>query len=237
MVKYLDAHPSTYWLTEMYGTWDLLFSFCAKDPHDFQLQQDKVFAKFSKLILDSDVCSLTEIVRSPKNYLVPGSKRTNRLEQSADKYEMDELESSLLGYLARDARMSIVELAERTNSTPTVVKYRVQKLEAAGVIVGYNMQFDYSIAKMILFKVLISRGDITPSAEKELREFCIKNPQIVVYVRQIGRHTSEFEAEVPDYDTFHGIMDDFKEQFGATVRSVEHLVIRRDYFHRIPAGL
>ena len=43
----------------------------------------------------------------------------------------------------------------------------------------------------------------------------------------------EIEAEVSHYDEFHILIDKFRATFDSKIKSVEHLLLRKDYFHRI----
>ena len=55
---------------------------------------------------------------------------------------LDKTDRRILEELARDARMSIVELARRVGLSKTPVQSRLQRLEKAGVIRGYRAMVD-----------------------------------------------------------------------------------------------
>lgn len=56
--------------------------------------------------------------------------------------EIDATDKRLLKLLQNDARMSITELAERTNLSATPCTRRLKRLEDAGIITGYHTQTD-----------------------------------------------------------------------------------------------
>ena len=53
---------------------------------------------------------------------------------------LDERDLRILSILAREGRISKAELARRVNLTPTPCWARLQRLEAAGLIVGYRAE-------------------------------------------------------------------------------------------------
>jgi Lrp/AsnC family leucine-responsive transcriptional regulator len=55
---------------------------------------------------------------------------------------LDALDLRILGEMRSDARMSWRELGDRVHLAPTSVAERVRRLEASGVIVGYEARID-----------------------------------------------------------------------------------------------
>lgn len=56
--------------------------------------------------------------------------------------EMDPIDEKILRELARNARVSNVQLAERVNLSPSACLRRVAELEKSGVIRGYGVRTD-----------------------------------------------------------------------------------------------
>lgn len=60
-----------------------------------------------------------------------------------DEYrELDQIDRRILAALARDGRMSIAELSRRVGLSKTPCQARVKRLEATGVILGYQALVD-----------------------------------------------------------------------------------------------
>lgn len=56
--------------------------------------------------------------------------------------ELDNIDRAIIRHLGRDARLSNVALADLVGLTPAPCLRRVQRLESAGVILGYQAQID-----------------------------------------------------------------------------------------------
>jgi DNA-binding Lrp family transcriptional regulator len=81
----------------------------------------------------------------------------------------DDIDEAILYALQEDARnMSSGDIAERTGTSGSTVRKRIQRLESEGVIKGYSAEVDYQKSgyplRMLLFCTasIPERGDIIP---------------------------------------------------------------------------
>lgn len=56
---------------------------------------------------------------------------------------VDETDRQILELLRQDARRTVSDIAQRVNLSPAPVKRRIDRLEQAGVIVGYTVVLDH----------------------------------------------------------------------------------------------
>ncbi len=59
--------------------------------------------------------------------------------------ELDGVDKTILNHLSEDARRSVVRIAKEIGISATAIHKRIRKLEAAGVITGSYITFDYSM--------------------------------------------------------------------------------------------
>ncbi len=83
--------------------------------------------------------------------------------------ERDDVDRAILYALQEDARnMSSGDIAERTGTSDSTVRKRIQRLEEDGVIKGYSAEIDYQRSgyplRMLLFctAAIPERGDLIP---------------------------------------------------------------------------
>jgi len=81
--------------------------------------------------------------------------------------EVDDVDKEILRALQEDARnLSSDEISERTGTSPSTVRKRIQRLESEGVIKGYSADIDYEKSgyplRMLLFCTapISERGDL-----------------------------------------------------------------------------
>ncbi|WP_435174734.1 Lrp/AsnC family transcriptional regulator [Halorussus sp. AFM4] len=83
--------------------------------------------------------------------------------------EIDDVDKAILHALQEDARnMSSGDIAERTGTSDSTVRKRIQRLESSGVIKGYSANVDYQKSgyplRMLLYCTasIPERGDLIP---------------------------------------------------------------------------
>lgn len=246
-VSYLDQHPRTSWLAECYGKWDVVWSVLAYTPKEVYDLQDKLFSEFRDIIFSFNVCTLVNYWWFPKKYLLGSAGGevhgwqfelpeftfgTTPLE-----HPLDEIEYGIIQLLCEDAQMSFTEMARRLRSTPAIVKYRTEKLEELGIVAGYRVDVNRSTLGMTVFKVQFHPWEYDAVKEAEFHNFCRHHPQIAEYAQQLGDCKLEFEVEAKDYAEFSAVMDEIRERFSGYVRTMEYMMVRRDYFHRAPCNV
>ena len=81
--------------------------------------------------------------------------------------EIDEVDQEILYALQEDARnISSGEIADRTDTSGSTVRKRIQRLESEGIIKGYSADIDYQMSgyplRMLLFCTapIPERGDL-----------------------------------------------------------------------------
>ncbi|WP_144900955.1 Lrp/AsnC family transcriptional regulator [Halobellus captivus] len=83
--------------------------------------------------------------------------------------DIDDVDKAILHALQEDARnMSSGDIAERTGTSDSTVRKRIQRLESDGMIKGYSADVDYQASgyplRMLLFCTasIPERGDLIP---------------------------------------------------------------------------
>jgi DNA-binding Lrp family transcriptional regulator len=83
--------------------------------------------------------------------------------------EIDEVDRAILHALQEDARnMSSGDIAQRTGTSDSTVRKRIQRLESEGIIKGYSADIDYQGSgyplRMLLFctATITERGQLIP---------------------------------------------------------------------------
>jgi DNA-binding Lrp family transcriptional regulator len=87
--------------------------------------------------------------------------------------EIDDVDRSILYALQEDARnMSSGDIAERTGTSDSTVRKRIQRLESEGIIKGYSASVDYQKSgyplRMLIYCTasIPERGDMIPEILK-----------------------------------------------------------------------
>lgn len=234
LVKFLQQHPRIYWIAESYGNWDILFSAFAQNSLEFQQIQNDIFSQFTDIIIRFNVYTLVEVWFYHKKYLVDKGTDFFFFGGKPEKISLDAIDRKLLTILSQEGRGSIVVIAGKVRSTPIMIRHRLKKLEQSGLIVGYRAEIDLGSIGMMLFKVQLHLRSFDQALERQFHEFCRQHQQVTYYIKQIGDCILELEVEMENILQFHAFLDEISEKFATFIRSVDSLVIIKQYFKWIP---
>jgi Lrp/AsnC family transcriptional regulator len=120
---------------------------------------------------------------------------------------MDDIDRRLLEILQQDATLSIAQMAERVGLSPTPCWKRIQKLEAAGVIVRRVALVDPErVGVGLSVLVSIEAGEHTPDWLERFSDGIAALPQVMEAYRMAGDVDYMLRVAVADmaeYDAFY----------------------------------
>jgi DNA-binding Lrp family transcriptional regulator len=234
LISFLEQHPRLYWLAELHGRFDLLFSLCVRDPAEGREFQDMFEDRFGGIVIEQQVCFLASVQRFSKKYLGFGKPQEYSFSGAKRQGVVKPEDARLLNILAADARCSTADLARRCGISQATLKQRIEQLEELQVILGYRFQFDYEKVGIMLFKLLVHCSDQRSSFADQLQNFCREHPNVTCYIRQMGMFPTEIEVEVDGYPMMNAFIEEFRRRFDSGVSTAEVILIKRDRFHRFP---
>jgi Lrp/AsnC family leucine-responsive transcriptional regulator len=130
---------------------------------------------------------------------------------------LDAVNRRLLSELQADPRMSMSELARRVGMSAPAVTERVQRLEAAGVIVGYRMDVDPAALGMPVTALVRIRPG--PGQLPKVVLAAQETAQVVECHRITGEDCFLIKVHAPSVGELEEILDRFL-LFGQTTTSI-----------------
>ena len=224
----LKKHPRVFWIAESDGTWNVMFSIVAKDPIEFSQFQNELLNPYGTLIHAHEVYPLIKASFFSRGYLNSKNRVQWDIGGNIVRSALDDVDISLIAVLNENARLSVVELAQRLNLTIDIIHYRMKKLELQKVILGYRAELNLPRIGTTLFKAQIYFDGFNPKLEKDFYSYCEKDPNIVYIVQQIGKCQYEIEIEAPDYYQYFSITDEIQRVFAGNIRTIDTSLVRSE---------
>lgn len=131
---------------------------------------------------------------------------------------MDKTDIRILELLQQNARMSVVELAEKVNLTPTPCARRIQNLEKEGFIQGYVGLLDQSRLGLSVNAFVELR--LVREKEDEIADFesaVARLPEVMECYALSGGHDYLLRVVAPDLASYHRFL---REKL-LTIRAVD----------------
>jgi len=149
---------------------------------------------------------------------MPGySRKTKSVSFMAASPILDEVNLRLLAALQANPRMPMTELARRVQMSAPSVTERVQRLEEAGIIVGYRLELSPKALGLPLAAYVRIRP--SPGQLPRLAELAQETPAVVECHRITGEDCFLLKLHVAEVDQLEKVLDMF-QLFGTTTTSI-----------------
>jgi DNA-binding Lrp family transcriptional regulator len=226
LFDYLKSSGIVYWMGECSGRWDLIFGVFLKDDYEFFHMKNDLLSKFQKIIVEEYGDSLLDVKQYSKMYftneIVPPTMFAGAIVQN----ELDTIDYAILGKVVNNARIPINSLAKEVNSTPTIVRGKLKKLEQKGIIIQYRIGIDLNRLGLELYKIIIKLDKYTIEDERRLLEYMSKIPNIHYFIRNLWQ--IEPEIVVNNYQEYYDIVENLKKEFPFVIRTVDSVLMITD---------
>jgi Lrp/AsnC family leucine-responsive transcriptional regulator len=138
---------------------------------------------------------------------------------SYDTQLLDSVSLRILAELEANARLTLADLGRRIGMSPPAVAERVQRLERAGVIVGYRAEIDpralgYGVAAVV-------RVRPAPGQLRRIPEVAAETSEVVECYRITGEDCFLMKLHLRQMDDLEDILDRFTP-YGLTTTSIIH---------------
>jgi len=206
-----------------------------KNIYEFYQFWEKILDRYGDFFAKSVVSIYTQAVCYKKSYLVPDnydkSARKMYVATSGEKaIEIDEIDFKILNEIALNARMPLIELAEKLGCSSQTISYRIQNLIKNGVIQAFRVRINLS-----QFDLQFYRVDIY------LRSHHQKN-SIIKYLEDksyfeglnhaIGWADIEPEFIVKNVNELNQILTEIDLKFPNTIKKQNYWIIEKYYKER-----
>lgn len=138
---------------------------------------------------------------------------------ASERQLLDETNRRILMELQAEARLSMAELGRRVNLSPPAVADRVQRLERAGVIAGYQAVIDpraLGFAVAVVVRVAPDSGRL-----RKIPEIAQATPEVVECHRITGEDCFFLKLHLRSIDELEDVLDRFTP-YGRTTTSIIH---------------
>ncbi|MDD5132824.1 MAG: Lrp/AsnC family transcriptional regulator [Candidatus Nanoarchaeia archaeon] len=229
IVDYWKNDKNSVWVAQIRGRWDLAISLIAKSNFGFGKILNDFMNKYSKFILEKDVL-LTEY--SPiyaRQYLTETKPSEFTYGIPSKIYELDETDAKILKELVNNARINIVELAEKTDLTRDVINYRLKKLIKEKIIVQYKCYPNLQNLGINHYKLIFRTKNFDEQTEKQIKAYIAQHNKATQFLKLIGSWDLEIEFETENEDELYKILNEIRKKFSNIIRDFDILRITETY--------
>ncbi len=218
MAQFFVKQNNTLTIYKTDGQYQLAIGFLVKDLHSYQKTYEEFLKKYRHFITEKNVSTFLDYVHYHRNYLVEKKLHDYAALStgSFSHFNYDQKDIQLLNAIKENARITLLELAQKLKMTPAGVKYKLRNLEKNKVIVAYKLLIDSNKLGYEYYKVDLELDDIT--IIPALQEYSTKHPYITYRNITVGGSDFEFDCELPSQHDFYLMMEEIKSLFPQKIR-------------------
>jgi DNA-binding Lrp family transcriptional regulator len=207
------------------GAWNLCVGVMAKDISELNEVVSRIKDRFSECIDREAFMVYTKSFRFGRRYLVQGGKYEARGSPAGSiqsPVSVDKTEDRILREIRDAARMSTVDLAERTGLPLEVVRYRLRKLRDEDIVVGATIMPDCAGFPQI-YRILLNINGFTTKKEKGIIAYLGSKSNVVRVKRAFGAYNLAIDCEFEQHTEFRNFLFELKERFYDVISDQEVL--------------
>lgn len=224
IINFLKNQKNIWAVVLIAGKWDIALGISVRDIYEFYDIWDKILKEYLPQISDYKISIYSPIYHYSKAYLVNQKDDSKiRVLGGNEKVDFDKKDIQILVALSKNARISLLDLAQNINSTPESISYRIKQLEKKKIIQGYRAMIDVEKFGYEFYKAEI-RLSSYENIEK-IFSFCHSHPNIYQVDRTIGGETLEIEFHVKSLKEMLKIIGEFEESFPKVIEKFDYITV------------
>jgi len=236
IISYFDNYKNVWTLHSAKGPVDFEAVLWADDIYKFNQFWNKTLDRYDNYFEKYTVSILTQVTCLKRAYLLLDDyKKSDRefytISCSGNPVMIDELDYHLLNELAVNARIPLVKLAEKLNSSSQTVSYRIKNLMKKGIIKAFRVGID--VSKLGFQNCMIDLYLKDHTQGREIEDYVKSNPYVEnIMDMTIGWCDLNFEMMVKNIDSLTQIVDDIDSRFPGAIRKTNFWMAQKVHKER-----
>lgn len=232
-IKRLCQHPEVYWVSNMGGRYDLCFGILAQSAREFSDYCSHIQKQLGNKLTRISIQTRLQTIQFPRTYL--SERAPSRKKLSAKKLltfgsgtstrELDTREKRIINLLAKDARISLVDIADQINTPRATTSRIVTKLEQENIISGYGANINAPLLGYYVYRLLIKSRSKGHDLVLKLYKFALEHFNIIYIDLGFGEWDIELTCEVKTQIELQDILSRIQSDFTQEIDTIELLSV------------
>ena len=228
IIQYFTKYRNSWAVISVEGPIDLSLVIWVKNIYEFYRFWNKTLEKYGDYFEKYTISVYIQAVGYKKSYLLDKPDKSDnkimyRTTCDGTIVKIDEIDYKILNEIAVNARIPLIELAEKIGCSSQSISYRLRNLEKSGVIQAYRVNIDRSFLGLQIYKVDIflkaynQRGNIIRYLENK---GCIECLNVAV-----GWSDIEPEIVVENTDKLIKLMEEISDKFPNSIKKENYWIM------------
>jgi DNA-binding Lrp family transcriptional regulator len=223
IIEFLSKKDIVTWLVSIDGKYDLGALILTKTIKEMDELWNELNQKYNNFLEEKLLTIMTKVRYFSRAFLKELKSNDYEIafvsepQGEIEKQDIDEIDWKILNLLAPNARLSIINIADKLDLNEKTVISRIKKLEAKKIIIGYKTVFDLEKLGYLYYKLHFKIHNSSKELIRELKSYIKIHPNIIYDDEVLGGDNIEIELQVKDTNELRKIIDEIKERFGKII--------------------
>lgn len=222
MANWLKKNKFVGVVAKIETVYDLAFIAYVKDIYQWEEVLREFKKKFRKYFWEEHVSIFSKVYHYKRKYLLIGEKNTFKEFETIGGKEIikyDELDLKILRILAENARIPLIEIAEKLKADDRTIAFRIKQMEKNKLIQGYRVTVALEKIGYEYYKINFMLNEC--SNYHEIFSFCENHLNVIYIDETLGDLDFEIDVEVKNRQELLDLIHQIKSKFD--VRDTEVL--------------
>jgi DNA-binding Lrp family transcriptional regulator len=235
IIRYFINYQNSWVIATEKSEIDLNIVIWVKDIYEFYSFWDKTLDLYEDYFDKYSISIYIQAIVYKKSYLLSNEQEKScremfRMSCGGLPVEVDEVDYQLLNELTINARIPLIDIAEKLDCSSQSVSYRLKNLIKLGVIRAFRVNIDLSKLNLQRFKVDIYLKD--HKLKKPINDY-LKDKSYVEFMNlTIGWADLEPEFVVKDFDELMKILEEINSKFSGAIKKQSFFITEKIYLLR-----
>ncbi len=216
LFAFCAEHKNISWIIQSEGKWDIVLVVLLRSLSEIEDVYDALNIRFGQYFQNPLVSIAFRVHEFKHKYLYakPDYSREFVVGVGEKAVNLDDADYAIIGILSENARILLVDVAKKLGLTPKLAGYRIKRLMAEKVILGFRAMINTKLLGYDHHKVFLTLQDFDEKNISRVMNFLKYHPSVIYITKPIGPYTLEFEVMVRNENELYGVMQQFKQQLG-----------------------
>ncbi len=230
LINHISKLHNIHWVASLDGSFDFYIIFLAKTMKQVDEIYESIIYKFDKYVIDKELSIASHLYYLPYNYLYEKIEhRYGEIKPENEIIKLDKKDYKLINLIKENSRMPMIELMEKMNMSPQVIRNRIKNLIKKNIITGFNIRIDHTKFKLHHFHTFLNLANMEKEIERELINFLCSKKSTIHVIKGLGKWDLEFESVFPSHFELHDFLKELKDRFPENISRYDSVLIYKIY--------
>jgi Lrp/AsnC family leucine-responsive transcriptional regulator len=232
IIEQIKKDKRALWIVSCKGDWDFIVSGEVHSLTGVEQFKNELLSYFEGYIEKKAISICTEADVLGRDYLIhqkASPNRTRKLVGYAKEEELETIDKKIIAELGKNARKSVVEIAESIKSTPRIIDYRIKQLVKRGIITGFRIAINYNKLGINFYKTCFYLDAPAQNRLNDLVSFLKSHKNVIHHLKVLSNWDLEPEFEITSEEEFNSILTEIKDKFSDIIKKIEIITVSKEH--------